>query len=164
MRHGIRSTRRGTRRIGLCAALGACAAAGVLALAPVAGAVTPQTATIDFDCGTWGSGSATLTANQDGTSATIELSTSAITAPIDIGAGAVNSTLTLTNHGTGEVTFTGNSNPAIPTGSPVSTGPLTGTVASGDSLEAKSLSVVVFGVTATCTATSVQAPGPFVFD
>ncbi|MFE1950887.1 hypothetical protein ACFW9D_10505 [Streptomyces sp. NPDC059524] len=151
-------------RAGLTAALGAGLAAGVLALAPAAGAVAPQTATISFDCGTWGSGSATLTAAQNGTAATIEVSTSAITAPINVGAGSVNSTLTLTNHGTGAVQFTGNSNPAIPAGSPVSTGPLTGTVASGDSLEATSLKVVVFGITATCTATSAQAPGPLVFD
>ncbi|MFI7344110.1 hypothetical protein ACIBUY_39975 [Streptomyces sp. NPDC050085] len=163
MRHGTRP--RGTTRIGLCTAIGAgLAAVGVLALAPTAGAVTPTTATIDFDCGSFGSGNATLTASQSGTSATIELSTSAITAPVNVGAGSVNSTLSLTNHGTGEVKFTGNSNPAIPAGSPVSTGPLTGTVAPGDSLEATSLTVVVFGITATCTATSPQAPGPFVFD
>ncbi|MFI6874079.1 hypothetical protein ACIBL6_11620 [Streptomyces sp. NPDC050400] len=165
MRHGILSSRRGPRRLGLCAALGAGAAAtGVLALAPAAGAVAPQSATISFDCGTWGSGSATLTATQNGTAATIEVSTSAITAPIDVAAGSVNSTLALTNHGAGEVTFTGNSNPAIPAGSAVSTGPLNGTVAAGDSLKATSLTVVVFGITASCTATSAQAPGPFVFD
>ncbi|NEB73656.1 hypothetical protein G3I40_00105 [Streptomyces sp. SID14478] len=168
MRHGIRSLgtpSRGKKRVGLSAALGAgIAAAGVLALAPAAGAVTPTTATIDFDCGSFGSGNATLTASQNGTAATIELSTSAITAPIDVGAGSVNSTLSLTNHGSGAVQFTGSSNPTIPAGSAVSTGPLTGTVAAGDSLEATSLTVVVFGVTATCTATTTQAPGPFVFD
>ncbi|MZD07086.1 hypothetical protein GTW43_18605 [Streptomyces sp. SID5785] len=149
----------------MCTALGTgLAAVGVLALAPAAGAVEPQSATISFDCGTWGAGSATLTAAQNGTAATIEVSTSAITAPIDVGAGSVSSTLTLTNNGAGEVSFTGDSNPAIPAGSAVSTGPLDGTVAPGDSLEAASLTVVVFGVTATCTATSAQTPGPFVFD
>ncbi|MFF3957103.1 hypothetical protein ACFYY1_28360 [Streptomyces sp. NPDC001890] len=152
MRHGI-------RRLGFCFAL----AAGTLALAPTAEAVTPTTATINFDCGVYGSGSATLTATQSGTTATINLSTSAITAPISVGANSVKSTLTLTNKGTGTVTFTGNSNPAIPAGSPVSTGPLKGTVAAGDSLAAKSLKVVVFGITATCNATSAQSPGPFVF-
>ncbi|MFE3944444.1 hypothetical protein ACFXPV_21575 [Streptomyces sp. NPDC059118] len=151
--------RYGIRRFAICSAL----AAGALALAPTAQAVTPTTATISFDCGVYGSGSATLTATQDGTSATINLSTSAITAPISVGANSVNSTLTLTNNGAGSVTFTGSSNPAIPAGSPVSTGPLKGTVASGDSLEAKSLKVVVLGITATCNATSAQSPGPFVF-
>ncbi|MFB7915376.1 hypothetical protein [Streptomyces sp. NPDC056061] len=152
MRHGI-------RRVGICSVL----AAGALALAPTAGAVNPTTATISFDCGLYGSGSATLTATQSGTSATINLSTSAITAPINVGANSVKSTLTLTNKGSGSVAFTGNANPAIPAGSPVSTGPLTGTVASGDSLEAKSLKVVVMGITATCNAKSAQTPGPFVF-
>ncbi|MEV5677973.1 MULTISPECIES: hypothetical protein [unclassified Streptomyces] len=152
MRHGL-------RRLGVCSAL----AAGTLALAPTAGAVAPTTATISFDCGSYGSGSATLTATQSGTAATINVSTSAITAPISIGANSVKSTLTLSNKGAGAVTFTGNSNPAIPAGSPVSTGPLAGTVAPGDSLAATSLKVVVFGITATCNATSAQSPGPFVF-
>ncbi|MFH8518454.1 hypothetical protein ACH4CE_25885 [Streptomyces gelaticus] len=151
--------RYGIRRLAICSAL----AVGALALAPTAEAVTPTTATISFDCGAYGSGSATLTATQSGTSAVIDVSTSAITAPINVGANSVKSTLTLTNKGTGSVTFTGNSNPAIPAGSPVSTGPLKGTVASGDRLEAKSLKVVVFGITATCNATSAQSPGPFVF-
>lgn len=152
--------RYGIQRLAVVSAL----AAGSLVLAPTAGAVAPAaTATIDFDCGSYGSGNATLTAAQDGTAATIEVSTSAITAPIAIGEGAVTSTLTLTNNGSGAVTFSGNSNPAIPAGSPVSTGPLAGTVAAGDSLEATSLKVVVFGVTANCTATSAQSPGPFEF-
>ncbi|MFE6667332.1 hypothetical protein ACFVFH_27680 [Streptomyces sp. NPDC057697] len=151
--------RYGIRRTAICSTL----AVGALALAPTAEAVAPTTATISFDCGVYGSGSATLTATQDGTSATINLSTSAITAPISVGANSVNSTLTLTNNGAGSVTFSGSSNPAIPAGSPVSTGPLKGTVASGDSLEAKSLKVVVLGITATCNATSAQSPGPFVF-
>lgn len=45
-------------------------------------------------------------------------------------------------------------------------GPLTGTVASGDSLEAYggSLQMVVFGITVSCTASEPQSPGPFVFD
>lgn len=155
MRHG---------RLGIGALLGiGVMAAGSLAMAPTANAVTPQTATISFDCGSFGSGTATLTATQDGTAATISVSTSAIKSPINISANSVKSTLALTNNGTGTSTFTGNSNPAIPAGGDVSTGPLSGTVAAGDSLEAKSLTVVVFGITATCNATSAQAPGPFVF-
>nr|WP_236680594.1 hypothetical protein [Streptomyces sp. 9-7] len=132
-------------------------------MAPASAAVTPGTATLAFDCGSYGSGTATLTATQDGTAATISVSTSAISSPINIGANSVRSTLTLTKNGSGTTAFTGNANPAIPAGGPVSTGPLKGTVASGDSLEAASLKVVVLGITATCKATSPQSPGPFVF-
>lgn len=167
MRHGSRHGRPGgTGRLGrgIGSALGVGAfAVGALAMAPAAGAVEPQRATLSFDCGSYGSGTATLTAAQDGTNATIHVSTSAITAPIDLGAGSVNSTLTLTKNGTGTTDFTGSSNPAIPAGGAVSTGPLTGTVAAGDSLEGKSLKIVVFGITVTCDATSAQSPGPFVF-
>ncbi|MEU7579092.1 hypothetical protein AB0B50_15995 [Streptomyces sp. NPDC041068] len=156
--------RHGRFGIGIGSAIGAGAlAVGALAMAPAAGAVEPQTATLSFDCGSYGAGTATLKATQDGTNATIDLSTSAITAPIDVAAGAVTSTLTLTKNGTGTTDFTGNSNPAIPAGGAVSTGPLAGTVASGDSLEAKSLKVQVLGITVNCTATSPQSPGPFVF-
>ncbi|MEU5211137.1 hypothetical protein [Streptomyces sp. NPDC020742] len=158
----MRYLRPGRRGIG--AALGvAFAAVGTLALAPAATAVTPGTATITFDCGLYGKGKATLTATQNGTAATINVSTSAITPPIDVAANSVNSTLTLTRNGSGTIAFTGSSNPAIPAGSAVSTGPLKGTVAAGDRLAATSLKVVVFGVTATCKATSAQSPGPFVF-
>jgi hypothetical protein len=146
--------------------LAATLAAGTLALAPAAHAapqVTPETATLSFDCGSYGSGTATLKAAQDGTAATIEVSTEAIKAPVPISANSVESTLTLTKNGSGTTTFTGNANPAIPAGGAVSTGPLNGTVASGDSLQATSLTVVVFGVTAECKATSPQNPGPFVF-
>lgn len=157
--------RHGRLGIGALLSIGALAAAA-LVTAPVASAVTavtPETATISFDCGSFGSGTATLTATQNGTAATISVSTSAITSPINISKNSVTSTLTLTKNGSGTTTFTGRSNPAIPAGGAVSTGPLSGTVAAGDSLEAKSLKVVVFGITATCTATSAQSPGPFVF-
>jgi hypothetical protein len=51
-------------------------------------------------------------------------------------------------------------------GDPVTVGPLTGTVASGDRLEGYggSLRMTAFGITVTCTATAPQSPGPFVFD
>jgi hypothetical protein len=151
-------------RFGALAAAGAAAlSATTLALAPAAHAVEPTTASIGFDCGTWGSGTAELTATQDGTAATVTVTTSAITAPIDIAANSVTSTLTLTKNGTDKTTFTGKSNPALPTGSKVSTGPMSGTVASGDSLAATSLTVVVFGISVNCSATTAQTPGPFVF-
>ncbi|AQA10947.1 hypothetical protein HUF15_11725 [Streptomyces samsunensis] len=152
-------------KLGISTAMGAAAmAAGALALAPTASAVDPTTATLTAECGTYGSGLATLTATQSGTSATITLSSGAIKAPIDVPAGSVNSTLTLSKNGSGTATFTGNANPAIPTGSDVTTGPLKGTVAAGDILEAKSLKLVIFGlITVNCTATSAQSPGPFTF-
>ncbi|MEU6687901.1 hypothetical protein [Streptomyces sp. NPDC046832] len=154
------------KRIGAGAALaaGALAVAG-LAFAPAALAVTPQTATITADCGGFGSGEATLTATQEGTAAALTL-TSAITAPIALGEDSIASTLTLVKSGGGTVDFTGTKNPAMAAGAPVEVGPLSGTVASGDSLEAfgGSLRMTVFGITITCTATGPQSPGPFVFD
>jgi hypothetical protein len=155
------------KRIGTGAALaaGALAVTG-LAFAPAALAVTPQTATISADCGSFGSGEATLTATQDGTAATLTVKSSAITAPIALGEDSITSTLTLVKAGGGTVDFTGTENPAMAAGAPVEVGPLSGTVASGDSLEAfgGSLRMTVFGITITCTATGPQSPGPFVFD
>ncbi|MEO3849373.1 hypothetical protein ABGB09_17320 [Streptomyces sp. B8F3] len=144
--------------------VGAAVAGALLLAAPSALAVEPQTATIGFDCGSWGAGEATLEATQDGTAATVTLTTDAITAPVPIGANSASSTLTLTRNGTDTVEFSGSSNPAIPAGAPADTGPLDGTVASGDSLEAASLTVSVLGITATCDATTPQNPGPFVFE
>lgn len=136
----------------------------VVALASTAAAVEPTTATISADCGSYGSGEATLEATQDGTSATITVSTDAVTAPVDVSASSVDSTLTLTNADGGTVTFSGSDNPAMSTGDPVTTGPLTGTVAAGDVLEAESLEATVFGlITISCTATSPQNPGAFQF-
>jgi len=138
--------------------------AGALAFAPTANAVDPTTATVSADCGSDGAGEATLVATQDGTSATITLSSSAVKAPIDVGAGSVSTTLTLSKNGTDTATFTGNSNPAMSAGDDVNSGPLDGTVAAGDVLEATSVKLVVFGlITVNCTATSPQAPGPFTF-
>lgn len=149
---------------GAAMAVGALAAAS-LAFAPSALAVTPQSATITADCGSFGGGEATLTATQDGTAATITV-TSAITAPIALSQDSISSTLTLVNASGGTTAFTGTKNPAMAAGDPVTVGPLSGTVASGDSLEAYggSLQMTVFGITITCTATGPQSPGPFVFD
>ncbi|MER5944170.1 hypothetical protein ABT121_43595 [Streptomyces sp. NPDC001928] len=153
-------------RIGAGAALaaGALAVTG-LAFAPAAFAVTPTTATITADCGSFGGGAATLTATQDGTSATVTVN-SAITAPIGLSEDSIASTLTLVKAGGGTSVFSGTENPAMAAGDPVQVGPLSGTVASGDSLEAfgGSLQMTVFGITITCTATGPQSPGPFVFD
>jgi hypothetical protein len=151
-------------KIGLSTAfIAGMAVTGTLVLAPAANAVTPDSATLSFDCGSFGSGTATITASQSGSTATFDLSTSAITSPVNVGANSVNSTLTMANGAGAARTFTGNSNPAISAGQPISTGPLTGTVAAGDSLSGQSLTVVVFGITVDCTATSAQSPGPFQF-
>jgi hypothetical protein len=146
------------------------AAVALLALAPNAVAVSPQTATANYDCGIWGGGSATLTATEVGSVATIKLST-ALTAPIAISANSLTSDLALTlNGGSTQTHFTGTVNPAMAAGAAITVGPLTGTVASGDSLDsylatgsAYSLSVLYLGVTVTCKATTAQVPGPFVF-
>ncbi|MFB8243484.1 hypothetical protein ACFC5X_00255 [Streptomyces sp. NPDC055952] len=141
-------------------------AAGAPALAPAAHAVTPATATISADCGGFGSGRGTLTATQSGTAVTFTITSAAITAPVSLGKDTVTSTLTLVRAGGGTVAFTGRANPAMAAGAPVEVGPLRGTVAPGDRLEAHggSLRLTAFGLTATCTAAGPQSPGPFVFD
>ncbi|OIJ64726.1 hypothetical protein [Streptomyces mangrovisoli] len=137
-----------------------------LAFAPTAAAVTPTTATTTASCGIFGGGAATLTATQSGTSATITLTSTAITAPLALSANSITSTLTMAKSGGGSVAFSGKVNPAMATGDPVTVGPLPGTVASGDSLDfyGGSLKMVIFGITVTCTTSSAQSPGPFVFD
>jgi hypothetical protein len=151
--------------------LTAVGAAALLALAPSAAvAVAPETASATYDCGTWGGGTAQLAATQDGTTATITL-TSSVTAPIAIGADTLSADLLLTlNGGSTQTHFTGTANPAMAAGDPIEVGPLTGTVASGDSLDsylatgdAYSLQIVYLGIAVTCQATTVQDPGPFVF-
>ncbi|MFI9757816.1 hypothetical protein ACIHFB_07735 [Streptomyces sp. NPDC051963] len=155
------------KRIATGAALtvGALAVTG-LAFAPAALAVTPETATLNADCGSFGGGEASLTATQSDTSATMTLKSSAVTAPIALGEDSIQSTLTLVKASGGTTTFTATENPAMAAGDDVQVGPLPGTVASGDSLEAfgGSLTMSVFGITITCTATGPQSPGPFVFD
>ncbi|MFJ6660764.1 hypothetical protein ACIQNG_31120 [Streptomyces sp. NPDC091377] len=149
---------------GAALAAGALAVTG-LAYAPTALAVTPTSATITANCGSFGGGAATLTATQNGTAATLTVNSSAITVPIAIGANSITSTLTMVKAGGGTVTFTGTRNPAMSAGSPVTVGPLNGTVVAGNRLEAfgGSLKMVVLGITITCTATGPQSPGPFVF-
>ncbi|MFF0224506.1 hypothetical protein [Streptomyces sp. NPDC004629] len=150
---------------GAALAVGALAVTG-LAFAPAALAVTPQSATITADCGAFGGGAATLTATQNGTSATLTLKSTAVTAPLALSADSITSKLTMVKAGGGSTVFSGKKNPAMAAGDPVTVGPLSGTVASGDSLEAHggSLQMTVFGITITCTATGNQSPGPFVFD
>ncbi|WP_435220468.1 hypothetical protein [Streptomyces sp. Tue6028] len=155
------------KRLGITAALaGGTLAATALAFAPAAAAVTPQTATINATCSIGGSGSATLTATQSGTAATVTLSSTDITAPISVAQDSISSTLTMVKASGGTTVFSGTKNPAIAAGGGVAVGPLDGTVASGDSLEAfgGSLQMVVFGITITCTADAAQSPGPFVFE
>jgi hypothetical protein len=149
---------------GAALAAGALAVTG-LAFAPTAAAVTPQTATITASCGVFGGGAATLTATQSGTSATLTLTSSAITTPVAVAQDSITSTLTMARAGGGTVVFSGTKNPAMNSGAPVSVGPLSGTVAAGDSLDAYggSLQMVIFGVTVTCKASGPQSPGPFVF-
>ncbi|ARP74057.1 hypothetical protein LK07_10515 [Streptomyces pluripotens] len=143
---------------------GALAVTG-LAFAPTAAAVTPQSATFTANCGIFGGGAATLTATQSGGSATLTLAT-AITTPLPLAKDSIASTLTMAKAGGGSTVFSGTKNPAMAAGDPVTVGPLTGTVASGDSLDVYggSLKMVFFGITVTCTASAPQSPGPFVFN
>ncbi|MBQ0849130.1 hypothetical protein J8N05_13045 [Streptomyces sp. BH-SS-21] len=154
------------KRLGIGAALAAGTLATSLALAPGAAAVVPQTATIVADCGIYGGGEATLTATQSGTAATLTVSSSEITTPLALTEDSVAATLALVKAGGGTTVFSGTENPAIPAGGGVTVGPLPGTVAAGDSLEAfgGSLKMTVFGITITCTADGPQSPGPFVFE
>jgi hypothetical protein len=152
------------KRLTTGAALAAGAlAATALAFAPSAAAVTPTTATVTASCGIFG-GAATLTATQSGTSSTITLTSSAITAPLALSANSITSTLTMANSTGSARVFSGTVNPAMAAGDPVTVGPLPGTVASGDSLDfyGGSLTMVIFGVTVTCTSSAAQSPGPFV--
>ncbi|MBC9716207.1 hypothetical protein H9Y04_27080 [Streptomyces sp. TRM66268-LWL] len=157
-------------RIGLGAMAAGALAAGALAFAPAAMAVTPAKATANYDCGSWGGGTAELNATQSGSGITIQVKT-AITTPIAIGAGDVTTALKLTHNGTGAATFTGSANPAIPAFGAFDSGVLTSTTAfaAGDTLDSyfgddPSLTLTVFGTTVECFATSVQDPGPFVAD
>ncbi|MEU7698556.1 hypothetical protein [Streptomyces sp. NPDC039028] len=152
--------------LGTVAVLAGGLAAASLAFAPTAAAVTPGTATATYDCGSWGGGGATLVATQSGTAATVTV-TSAVTTPIAVGANQISATLTLAKGGGGTRVFTGKKNPALPAGGSVVIGPLSGTVASGDSLNSYfagvALKMVIFGVTVNCDAVTSQSPGPFVF-
>ncbi|MFF0157788.1 hypothetical protein ACFYRY_09670 [Streptomyces sp. NPDC005263] len=150
---------------GAAVLVGALAVTG-LAFAPTAAAVTPTTATINASCGLFGGGAATLTATQNGTAATITLSSTAIKTPLALAADSITSKLTMVRASGGTVVFSGKKNPAMAAQDPVTVGPLSGTVASGDSLEfyGGSLQMTIFGISVTCTASAKQSPGPFVFD
>ncbi|GGZ27799.1 hypothetical protein GCM10010387_21550 [Streptomyces inusitatus] len=138
-----------------------------LVFAPAAAAVTPGTAQASYDCGSWGGGTATLTATQNGTSATITIN-SAVTTPVAVARDTISSTLTLAKRGGGTVTFTGKRNPALAANSAVTMGPLSGTVAAGNSLDSyfagTALSMTIFGFPVGCDALTSQTPGPFVFN
>ncbi|MFF8612486.1 hypothetical protein [Streptomyces sp. NPDC015350] len=123
------------------ALVAACGLVGALALAPTAQAVTPLTATATYDCGAWGSGLATLTAADSGTSKTIKITSTAITMPPGTSAdpNSITTTLKLTKTSggvTSQVQFSGKTNPGLSGGNPITLGPLkltSGTLAAGDS-------------------------------
>ncbi|MFJ6213771.1 hypothetical protein ACIQGZ_10640 [Streptomyces sp. NPDC092296] len=138
-------------------------AVGALLIAPTASAVTPTTATVQANCGDFGSGEIRLEATQNGTAATITFSTSVVWSPLAIPANSVTTSLTLSNANGADVTFTGKSNPALKLGDGLNSGPLVGTVAPGDALKAKSVTITYLQFRAECTATSAQNPGPFTF-
>ncbi|MEU6598821.1 hypothetical protein [Streptomyces flaveolus] len=135
------------KRTATGAALGAGALAVTgLAFAPTVAAVSPQSATITANCGIFGGGAATLTATQSGGSATLTLTSTAIKTPVAVAQDSIASTLTMVRASGGTAVFSGTKNPAMAGGAAVTVGPLSGTVASGDSLEAYggSLKMVIF--------------------
>lgn len=139
-------------------------AMSALAMAPSASAVAPTTATVQVNCGDWGSGQARLDAQQNGSAAAITFSTPVVWATHSFPANSMRTTLTLSDAHGGEVTFTGQSNPAWTLlGQAYNSGPLTGTVTPGEALEVTSLTSTYGTFTMHCTATSLQNPGPFVF-
>ncbi len=167
---------RGTSRRGLAlaSALTSAAFAATVALAGSAAAVA-GTADAEYDCGSWGSGTATLTSADDGTTKTIQLDSTDITAPVEVDLDTVTSTLKLAKGSGGQVEFSGTVNNPMGVGDPVTVGPLAltgGTLAAGDTTD----SVVLSGapsesnwslrivapapdgstVTVYCTATSAQ--------
>ncbi|MFF8715455.1 hypothetical protein ACF07T_29090 [Streptomyces sp. NPDC015184] len=123
------------------ALVAACGLVGALALAPTAQAVAPLTATATYNCGAWGSGLATLTAADSGTSKTIKITSTAITMPPGTSAdpNSITTTLKLTKTSggvTSQVQFSGKTNPGLSGGNPITLGPLkltSGTLAAGDS-------------------------------
>lgn len=141
-------------------------ALGALAVAPQASAVTPTAASVEVDCGYfYGSGKATLEAEQNGDEATLRFTTPVAWAHHSFPENEIASTLTLTTASGEEVTLTGQSNPAwVRLGQPFDSGPLTGTVPVGEELEFTSITAVFSGtVVVNCTALAPQEPEPFVF-
>ncbi|MFH8472804.1 hypothetical protein [Streptomyces sp. NPDC018000] len=144
----VRPSNRRRIRIPLVLAA-ACSAAAALALAPTAQAVTPTTATATYDCGAWGSGLATLTATDSGTSKSIKLTSTDIKMPPGTAAdpNSITTTLKLTKTSggvTSQVQFSGKANPGMAYPSPLITlGPLkltSGTLAAGDTTNSLVLS------------------------
>ncbi|MFJ9600835.1 hypothetical protein [Streptomyces althioticus] len=87
--------------------------AGALVLAPTASAATPTTASVQVDCGAWGTGPATLRAGHNGSAATVTFATPVVWASHSIPANSLQTTATLTNASGEEVTFSGQSNPDV---------------------------------------------------
>ncbi|WP_424210638.1 hypothetical protein ACN20G_00270 [Streptomyces sp. BI20] len=151
----------------------------VAALATSAWAVSPSTATASYNCGTWGSGTATLTATDSGGVKKIKLTSTSITMPAGSSANPNSITTTLkvkkTAGGvTSEVQFSGTVNPGMSGGNPITLGPIalsSGTLAAGNTSDSWvlagapsasnwSLRIVTSSPTAAtvyCTATGAQS-------
>lgn len=127
-----------SKRMGTIAVLSGGALFAGLTLAPHAVAVTPATATAGYDCGTWGSGTATVTATDSGGVKKLKLSSTAITVPVGtiVPPNSITTTIKVKQNGSGEVDFSGTVNPSM--SSAVTLGPLpqsTGTLAAGDTTD-----------------------------
>ncbi|TWG03437.1 hypothetical protein [Streptomyces brevispora] len=163
----------------------ACSVGALLALSsPTASAVAPLSATANYDCGSWGSGVAKLTAADSGTSKTIKITSSDIKMPAGTSAdpNSITTTLKLTKVSggvTSQVQFSAKANPGMTGGNPITLGPLkltSGTLAAGDSTNSVvlatppsttnwSLQIVASSPTSAtvpCVATGTQS-APFVW-
>ncbi|MFJ9560461.1 hypothetical protein ACIRQQ_10515 [Streptomyces fuscichromogenes] len=156
-------------RAAVIATASAALLAGTVALAPGASAVTPVSASANYDCGNLGSSPADFIATQNGTDATITVELPLLNVPLYVPAFSVPSTLVLHDINTGDsTTFTGDVNPSMLPGEPLDLGWLQGTVTPGSTLDTiegglSTLTFVMYGVTFTCHATRFLLPGSFQF-
>ncbi|MEV6106573.1 hypothetical protein AB0M28_17920 [Streptomyces sp. NPDC051940] len=159
------------RRLCALAAVTTAGAIGaVFGLSASAAAVTPATATASFDCGTWGSGSATLTAADSGGVKSIRFDSSAIKIPPDtfVDPNTLTTTARFTKNGgsTPDAVFSGTVNPPMDPGSDVTIGPIpltSANLSAGDTTNSYTAAWSIRiqppgGVAAVdCTATSSQS-------
>ncbi|MFE0363463.1 MULTISPECIES: hypothetical protein [Streptomyces] len=142
----------------------AAVAVSALVMAPPASAAAPTTATVQVDCGDWGTGRATVTAEQREGAPAVTFSTPVVWAHHSIPADSISTTATLSAAHGRTATLTGKANPAWTLlGQPFDSGVLTGTVTPGEAYRFTSITSTFGSLTIHCTAVSAQTPGPFVF-
>ncbi|MFI9724363.1 hypothetical protein ACIHFE_32805 [Streptomyces sp. NPDC052396] len=147
-------------------------AGGLAVSAPAMADSSVQTVTAQYDCGAYGVSTLTLRASSGNGTGSIAISTPSGLAPVDIPANSISASLALQQSTGGTVTFAGTANDAAAAGQPVTIGPLTAPVTSGEQVDSyipavgstdTSLTLNVLGQTNTCKAVSLQSPGPITF-